>query len=449
MGKSFHFSVYAVTLFCVALGLSTVIKPSFGDIPTTEVPLFRILNKEIVGFVGGVNITLTFHNYGYSATSGTVWLPWGKVWYGTTLSGDPIRGNISEAVLPFDVNGDGDTSDIFTVEYIDNKTALVDGATVYAMQIPEQIISYDDGAYAVYEKNNFTLGLKTHVLVRIRYKPDQGSGYAFFFLESFFRNHPSPNIQFTIEHIGESMSDLQTAEITNMELNGVSIPFEFNWVWHGPSDSQWLVGNEYVYPLGSLGNGAAFTVKLTITGDPGAYILWPIINWSPDGLHRYLFDVFEANYIPFAITGTAHREVNFEGETYPIDVFTNSTASPAIAFNSTAKEVSFDAIVYSEYGKQATYFWNISIPQTLITGNPWTITIGNETIPFFISTTNGTHTFLYFTYTYNQGWFTTSKISIKGTWAVPEITPNVLLLFFIITTLLASALRRRKQHNLK
>lgn len=99
------------------------IKASFGDIPTTEVPLFRVLSKEITSFVGGVNITLTFHNYGYRAESGTVWVPWEKVLHGITLSGNPLIGNISEAALPFDVNGDGDAVDVFTVEYVDNKTA--------------------------------------------------------------------------------------------------------------------------------------------------------------------------------------------------------------------------------------------------------------------------------------------------------------------------------------
>lgn len=281
----------------------------------------------------------------------------------------------------------------------------------------------------------------------VRYEPTYGSGYAGFGLESFFRDHPSPNIEFVIEHIGESINSIATAEITRMELNGVPIPYEFNWVSPWLDNLQWYVDNAYVYSLGSLGNGAVFTVKITIMGDPGAYLFETIINWSPDALHRYRFFVLEATDIPFAITGTTHREVNFGGETYHIDILTNSTVSPTISFNSTAKEISFDAVVYSDYSKPATYFWNISIPQNLLTDNPWTISIDNEIIPFFISTTNGTHTFLYFNYTYNRGWFTTSKISIRGTWAVPEITPNALLPFFITITLLASTLHRRKQRN--
>ncbi|MGQ9642165.1 MAG: hypothetical protein ACUVUF_08660 [Candidatus Bathycorpusculaceae bacterium] len=424
------------------------IKPSLGDIPTTDVPLFRVLSKEITSFVGGVNITLTFHNYGYKAESGTVWLPWEKVWYEITLSGDPPSGNISEAFLPFDVNGDGDTADVFTVEYVDNKTALIDGATVYAMRIPEQLIFYDSiGMYEVCEKNSFALGLKNHTLQRITYSSEWNYSYAAFGLESFFRDHLSPNIQFVIERAGESINSLATSEITYMELNGVSIPYEFNWVSTAWDGLQWFVDNVYVYHLGSLGSGAAFTVKLTIMGDPGAYLFHAIINWSPDDLHRYRFFVWEAIDIPLGITGTMHREVNFDSKTYPIDIVTNSTVSSTIAFNSTAKEISFNVAIYPDHEQPATYFWNVSIPNNFLTDNPWTVSLDNETISF-ISTINGTHTFLYFNYSF-QYWFINHTISIKGTWAVPELTPNVLLPFFITATLLVATLHIKKAHNPK
>ncbi|MEM3617171.1 MAG: hypothetical protein QXJ31_04585 [Candidatus Bathyarchaeia archaeon] len=432
----------------MAFEAAAIIKPAFGDIPTTEVPLFKVSNKEITSFVGGVNITLTFQNYGYKAESGTVWIPWEKVWYGTTLSGSPPHGNITEAFLPFDINGDDDTSDIFTVEYVNNATALVNETTVYAMYIPEQRIFYGEGVYDVLEKNYFTTGLKNHTLYRVSYEPAYDSGYAGFGLESFFRDHPSPNIEFIIEHVGESINSVAIAEITNMELNGTTIPYEFNRVSPWLDYLGWYVDNVYVYSLDPLGNGAVFTVKITIMGDSGAYLFYAIINWSPDNLHRYRFFVSEAVDVPFAITGTACREITFESETYYVDILTNSTVSSAITFNPTAKEISFNSTIYSEYDKPAIYFWNISIPKNLLTDNPWTISIDNETIHSFISTTNGTHTFLYFTYAYNEGWFKTSKISIKGTWAVPEVAPNILMPFFIITTLLASTLHRRKQRNL-
>jgi hypothetical protein len=438
----FHFRVCVLTLFCVMLGITATVKISFADIPTTDVPLFRVLSKEITSFAGGVNITLTFQNYGYGAESGTVWIPWEKVWYWIPLSGDPPQGNISEAILPFDVNGDGDTTDLFTVEYVDNKTALINGMIVHAMRTPEQIIYYDNvGAYEVWEKNYFTLGSKNHTLYRVRYDPAQGSGYADFGLESFFRDHPSPNIEFIIERAGESINSPSTTEITYMELNGVPTQCEFNWVLLAFDGLQWYVENVYVYPLDRVGSGTTFTVKLTIMGDPAAYIFSATVNWSPDNLHRYRFFVWEADDIPCGITGTVHREVSFGGQSYHIDILTNSTVLSTIAFDSIAKEVSFDVAIYPGYPQPATYFWNVSIPQNLLTDNPWVISLDNETIPF-ISTTNGTHTFLHFNYSF-QYWFITHTISIKGTWAVPEATSNVLLPIFIITSLFTSILCKK------
>ncbi|MEM3727820.1 MAG: hypothetical protein QXF75_01300 [Candidatus Bathyarchaeia archaeon] len=430
-----------VDTFCIVLWITTVIKPSFEDIPTTDIPLFKILNKEITSFVGGANITLTFRNYGYSATSGTVWIPWEKVWYGIKLSGHPPRGNISEAVLPFDVNGDGDIADVFTVGYIDNKTVLIEGTPVYAMRFPEQMAPYDFGMYMIWERRDFTLGSKTHALYRVTYYPAQNYGYAAFGLESFFRDHPSPNIEFVIERAADSINSPATAEITYMEINGVSIPYEFNRVFAALDDQQWFVENVYVYPLGSVANGTTFTVKLTITGDPAAYLFHAIINWSPDASHLYRFYVWEAEDIPIGISGTVHRQVDYGGETFNIDINTNSTISPIIAFNSTKKEISFKAAIYPDYRKPAMYFWNISIPQNLLTDNPWTVSLDGETIPF-ISTTNGTHTFLYFNYSF-QYWFIIHTISIKGTWAIPEATPNTLLPFFIIIIFLVSTLYKR------
>lgn len=432
--------LFALSCFVSGFGM----KPSFGNIPTYNIPLFEVLNKEITKFKGGVNITLTFRNYGYDATSGTVWIPWEDVWYGTSLTGSPPSGNIMEAILPFDINGDGDTSDVFTVEYLDNKTVLVDATSAYAMNIPEQRIPYDKGVWEVFEKNNFTLGSKTHTMYHVVYYPEWGYGYAGFGLDAFFHYHPSPNIKFAIEHVGASISSAATAWITHMELNGVAIPYEFNMVSPWFDNGQWYVDNAYVYPLGSLASDAVFTVKVTVTGSPGAYLFQTILNWAPDTLHRYRFLVFDALDIPFAITGTVHRDITFENKTYYIDIVTNSTISPTIAFNSTAKEISFNATVYSNYGAPATYFWNVSIPQNFLTDDPWRVALGDNPV-LFTSTNNGTHNFLYFNYTFKEDWFTTSKISIKGTWAVPESNSNALLSLLMTATLTVALLYKRKQ----
>jgi hypothetical protein len=427
-------------------GFRVLVKTSFGDIPTTEIPLFEVLGKEITAFEGGVNITLTFRNYGCDAPIGNVWINWEKVWYGSTLIGSPPAGNITESILDFDVNGDGDESDWFAVNYIDNKTVEVGGVTANAIFIPEQRIYYDDkGIYDVLEKNSFTLGSKNHTVTRVRYMPDYGVGYAGFGLESFFRDHPCPNIEFAIDQKGSSINSTSRVEIISMELNGILTPYEFNWSapWVD-YDEQWYLYTSYVYPLNFLSSGAVFTVRISIQGEPGSYLLTSILNWAPDVLHRYRYFVFPFEEIPFAITGTIHRTVDFGGKTYHIEVFTNSTVSPTITFDPNAKEICFNATSYSEHGG-STYFWNITIPQDLLSDNPWNATLDGASIPFS-STNNGTHTFLYFSYTdYTFYGFITSRISIKGTWAVPESPSWIVLPLFMVVTLLASILYRRKQ----
>ncbi|MDI6846962.1 MAG: hypothetical protein QMD23_02370 [Candidatus Bathyarchaeia archaeon] len=386
----------------------------------TDVPLFELLDKEVTEFQGGVNVTLTFRNYGFNATNGTVWMPWEKVWYWTPLCGSPPTGNITENLLPFDVNGDGDASDVFVVHYIDNKTVEVNGVKAYALFVPEQRIHYDEkGIYDVLEKNSFKLGSKNHTLHKVSYMEEYEYGYAGFGIDSFFRYHSSPNIQFVIEQVGASVNSASTAEIVSMKLNGTFTPYEFNFIvpWLDGPHGQWYVDNVYVYPLDFLNSKAVFTVQLSIRGEPGSYLLMTILNWAPNDLHRYRYFVFDALEIPFAITGTVHREVSFGDETYRINILTNSTISQTITFNWTAKEISFNAAYYGG----STFFWNVTVPQNLLKGM-WNVTLNGSPISF-TPTTNSTHTFIYFNSHVELPWFTTSQISITATWVPSDTFP--------------------------
>ena len=413
----------------------------FPTPPTVEVPLFELLGKEVREVDGGMDVTLTFRNYGFDATSGTVWIPWEKVWYSTELRGSPPSGNITENLLQFDVNGDGDTADVFTVHYIDNKTVEVDGVTAHALFIPEQRIRYDEkGIYDVLEKNSFRLGLKNHTLDKVSYFPEYGYGYAGFGIDSFFRYHPSPNIEFVIEQVGESINSTSTAEIVGVKLNGASSPYEFNFISPWLDGGQWYVDNAYVYPLGFLNSNAVFTVQVSIRGEPGSYLLNTILNWAPESLHRYRYFVFDAVETPFAITGTLQRTITFEDKDYPIDIVTNSTISESPLLNVMAKEICFNATGYGVL----TFFWNITIPQNLLTDNPWTITIDGTSVPY-TSTTNGSHTFLFFKYTYNEPYFKTRRISIIGTQVIPEFPSIMIPPLFMLTASIVTVLLKKKR----
>lgn len=413
--------------------------------PIVEAPLFKLLSKEVREFEGGLNVTLTFSNYGFNATTGVVWMPWEKVYCSVPLGGEPPTGNISEGLLTFDVNGNGDVSDVFMVQFVDNKTVMVDGVTANAIFVPDQRVTYDSiGLYDVMEKNSFQRSSKNHTLYRVNYITDLKQGFAVFGLDSFFRYHPSPNIQFVIEQIGTSINSTLNAHITNVEVNSVPAFPDFNWTarwldWEY-TGWQWYVDDVYVYPLGFLGSNTTFTVHLTIKGDPGSYLLNTILNWAPESLHRYRYFVFDAVETPFAITGTLHRTITFEDKDYPIDIVTNSTISESLLLNVTAKEICFNATGYGVL----TFFWNITIPQNLLTDNPWTITIDETSVPY-TSTTNGSHTFLFFKYTYNEPYFKTRRISIIGTQVIPEFPSIMIPPLFMLTASIVTVLLKKKR----
>lgn len=266
-----------------------------------------------------------------------------------------------------------------------------------------------------------SIGSKNHTLYRVSFSPQSNSGYADFGLDSFFQYYPSPCIQFIIDQTGESMYSNSKAEIVSMKLNGTMIPFEFNTteVLPGGPDGQWFVDKVYVYPLGSLDQNASSTIELSIRGEPGSYLLFTIFNWSPDAVNRYKYS--SVGILP--IKGTVRRNIVFGDQVYPIDIFTNSTTSQSIVYNWITKKMNFNTTCLSGF----TFFWNVTIPQDLLKGNPWTLNIAGSPTSF-IQTSNGTHSSLYFNLNASMplSEFFTDLVSIEGTWALNDtFSPRV------------------------
>mgnify|MGYP000026362376 CR=1 FL=1 len=421
----------------------------FPSPPMVEVPKFKFLDKNITYFECGANVTLKFRNYGASANAGSVWMVWDKLYHNLELAGSPPSGNLSESLLTFDINGDGDKSDIFQVVYINNETAQVDGIVAKAIINTDKRRVYYNGLEAFYdimEKANFTLGNKTHALYRTEYFTQYNFGFAGIGLDSFFRYHPSPNILIAIEQPAMTINNTSTARIVKVKVNGTLSEPDFNWVspWVGETagEWQWWIDNIYVYPLGPVESNGTFTVNAVINGEPGSYMLVATLNWSPDSESRYRYIIFDAAETFFAISGIVHRNVDFENQTFPIDVTTNSTISENILLNCTEKSISFNASGYTDY-EGSTYFWNVSIPKNLLTGEPWTVTLDDNPISYTL-TSNKTHTFIYFNQTFPYSYFKTSKISIKGTKIIPEYPSTITLLsILMILTTLAVIYRKR------
>jgi hypothetical protein len=419
----------------------------FAEAPVGGVPLFSLVGGGVQKVDGGLNAALTFQNYGFNASSGSVWIPWEKLYYGMMLHGSPPTGSINETLLAFDVNGDGDTLDAFQVRYVDNKTVEVDGVLASVMLPSENRIVYDSvGRYDVFEMNSFTLGAKNHTVYSIYYDSERQEAYVGFGLESSFRYHPSANIELIVENVGNSINATPNAEIVSLKLNGNSMlpDFTMDTLSFDESSGVWTADKAYIFPIGFLQTNETFTVELSIQGEPGSYAAYAIINWAPNETCRYRYIVYDACETYFAVSGTVHKSISFNSETYTIDITTNSTILGEPVLNATGMEINFKAAGYTDFPNGSTYFWNFSIPKSLLRGEPWTVTMDGKSVPH-ISTSNETHTFIYFNYTYPYTYIVTSEISIKGTWIVPELPSTAILTLLMLTTVIVAVLLKKRK----
>jgi len=130
--------------------------------------------------------------------------------------------------------------------------------------------------------------------------------------------------------------------------------------------------------------------------------------------------------------GTYNYLIEFEGNFFPISLFTNSTISN-FSFNESLKEISFNVT-----GQDSTIgFCNLTLPNTLVQ-NLWqgtfTVLVDGEQ-PMHISTwTDGTYTYVYFTYVHSE-----HEVMI-----IPEFSSLIILPLFVGVTMLTIMFGRRK-----
>jgi parallel beta-helix repeat protein len=125
----------------------------------------------------------------------------------------------------------------------------------------------------------------------------------------------------------------------------------------------------------------------------------------------------------------------WEGTIYQVALSSNSTIS-AFKFNQPNMQISFNVS-----GPSGTVgYCNATIPKSLVSDNPWTITIDGQPPIDIIVTSNDTHSFLYFTYMHGS----TRNIIIQGTHVVPEFPSFMILPLFMVLTMLAVVFCRGK-----
>jgi parallel beta-helix repeat protein len=113
-----------------------------------------------------------------------------------------------------------------------------------------------------------------------------------------------------------------------------------------------------------------------------------------------------------------------------VDITSNSTVAD-FGFNASQKCISFNVTGSSSEG-----FCRVTIDNALL-GGPYTVQV-NTTQLDFTTESNGTHSFIYFTYSQS-----TQKVWITGTSAIPEFPSAMIFQLLIVITLLAVAFCRR------
>jgi len=192
--------------------------------------------------------------------------------------------------------------------------------------------------------------------------------------------------------------DSTEIDTTTFTLNeGLSKTVEFSWNTTGLG-----VG---VYTINA-------TATITLDEDPGDNFKTTTIEIKP--------------YV-FTVTGP--------GWEFNVIVDSNSSVS-SFEFRQGDKEIKF-----SVTGPEGTAgFCNVTIPTGLMTG-PWIIFI-NGVVTSPIQSGNGTHTFLYFTYTHS-----TKNVIIRGTWVVPEFPTLIPMLLTLAFLAVSTIVLKRKTGN--
>lgn len=131
--------------------------------------------------------------------------------------------------------------------------------------------------------------------------------------------------------------------------------------------------------------------------------------------------------------------VVWENSAYPVSLKSNSTVS-GFRFSQARKEIAFNITgVLNTVG-----YCNVTIPKTLLNGNPWTIKLDDNDITFKTAETeNQTYSFIYFTYNHS-----THCVQIVGTHVIPELNAYAILVIAMTCTLIVACAKRRRLHRI-
>jgi len=231
---------------------------------------------------------------------------------------------------------------------------------------------------------------------------------------------PAPNVapiaDFTIDVAVPTAG--QIANFTDVSIDPDGTIVNATWSW-----SDGTPDTVVIYPDGkTVGHvfAVAGTYRVTLTvwdnGKPPFYpALWTLTYKDIGVLASFAFNV--------------------GGHVYKLTVLTNTTISTPI-LDETQQTVSFNVT------GTGTGYANVTIPESFMQG-PWTVLVDNSDPSTLDIKSNGTHTFIYLTFT-----LSTRTIKITAGWMVPEfptaLIPQILIIL-IATTTAAIISKRTKQ----
>ena len=262
--------------------------PDFSDL--ADDPSFTEIEN------GVIQLNATFKNTGGPATTGEVPIFWETVYYELEL--DNGNGTLNENIVDFDLNGDGDKTDSFSVTWAHNASrpwdAVLDGTYVYALIDHTDKSIFNRTYYINGKPKTFNLGSVTHFL----YIADSESAQ-FGIGVTALRQHPSPNFELVLYS--------HEVQVDNFEINGESKEEDFTRkVVERGLDYQ-ANATLYVVPdqAFEIGSNEEVSFSCTITVQKNITCLVAIvINWSPDGNIRYRWVPVYEEDIKFEILKT-------------------------------------------------------------------------------------------------------------------------------------------------
>ncbi len=362
-GVTFSFFLVASEAMSAYLGLSMNWSPD-GDVRRSwklhETPvLTQALNLPFLwtldysytpGETGELSFNATLINYGLPVTAGTVQTSQEDLFYDMKI---PLGvGTLDESEVGIDLNGDGDQTDTFDVKWAGSTTRkwdvnITDGITeihAYAIQEPGYLAWYIRNYTINGQSKVFQLGSENHSLYFADlYGEFNGEETVLFGLGNVVVfTHPSPCFQLIVYSTGDdSLNDLT---VEDFKINGKTAELNYSKSMRDNMEKFYIVSS----PGLEIATGEQATFSCTIKAASNTSFtleLW--VNWSPDGIQRYMWPNFLGNFPDLNITWPSQEDTSTPTTTTATTSSSTTSGTPGFTFLAAVVLVLVKPIVFT------------------------------------------------------------------------------------------------------